>query len=87
MQSNESIKVQHQPEQQRFIIPLGEDLAILEYQLSADQVDFTHTWVPPEHRGGNHARLLVRDGLDWARSEQLNITASCWYVAKFLDSE
>ena len=59
-------------------------MAILDYEFDAEEIDFTRTWVPPEFRGGNHARILVREGLDWARNQGLQISASCWYVAKVL---
>ena len=80
-------EVQHQPDQRRFAIPLGESMAILEYELSAGRVEFTHTWVPPESRGGAHASTLVREGLCWARTNRLEISTSCWYVAKYLKNE
>ena len=84
MEPAESIDVQHIPDERRFVIPMGDTMAILDYELHAGQIDFTRTWVPPEFRGGNHARILVRQGLDWARNQGLEIRASCWYVARFL---
>jgi predicted GNAT family acetyltransferase len=78
-------QVHHEQEQNRFVLPVQNDLAILEYEVDGTNVDFTHTWVPPELRGGGHAQLLVRRGLDWARENNLEISASCWYVKKFLD--
>ena len=35
-------------------------------------------------RGKGLAEQLVEVGLAWANAEQLNVKASCWYVAKFL---
>lgn len=82
--SGERIEVQHLPDQKRFVIPLENSLAILDYERDANRIDFTRTWVPPEFRGGDHARILVREGLNWARDQGLEICASCWYVARFL---
>lgn len=59
--------------------------AVLEYQLVDPQhIDFTRTFVPPALRGKGVAESLVRHGLDWAKIQHLEISASCWYVEKFL---
>lgn len=87
-----SVEVQHDKVQQRFVITLDKGFAVLEYRLfNPDKplaepvaVNFTRTWVPPEFRGKGLAEKLVREGLAWARAENLKIQASCWYVAKFL---
>jgi predicted GNAT family acetyltransferase len=84
--NNDSKEVQHQPRQNRFILPIDDALAVLEYERNNDYVDFVHTWVPPEKRGGQHARILVEEGIAWARCHNLKIVASCWYVAKFLQN-
>ncbi len=77
--------VTHQAESQRFIIELPKDAAILVYKmLTADCVDFTHTYVPFRARGQGHAEALVEAGLLWAKQQGYKIQASCWYVDKFL---
>ena len=77
--------IDHQMDQQRFCITINEDAAILEYkQLDSQTLDFTRTYVPQTHRGQGHAEALVRAGLAWAKEQGYNITASCWYVDKFL---
>ena len=58
--------------------------AHLDYQLSAGAVHFTHTFVPPLLRGKGLAERLVETGLRWAAEEDLRVTTSCWFVAKFL---
>lgn len=83
--------VSHQPEKNRFVIMLGDQEAVLDYRLSRNAtvttdatVNFTHTYVPPDLRGKGLAEALVRTGLKWARQNDYQIQASCWYVAKFL---
>ncbi len=80
--------VQHQPEQQRFILPCDNSQAVLSYRLFSNggnpAIDFTSTYVPPEFRGKGLAERLVRTGLKWAESQGLELHASCWYVAKFI---
>lgn len=76
--------IQHLPQQQRFVLQLDGAEAVLDYQLIGNDIDFTHTFVPAEFRGKGLAEKLVRHGLSWANTQQYQITASCWYVQKFL---
>ncbi|HCU65942.1 MAG TPA: N-acetyltransferase [Rheinheimera sp.] len=82
--------IRHLPEQHCFVLDFAGHQARLDYQLATDasgdavQVNFTHTFVPEAARGQGLAEQLVRAGLSWARAQQLQIVASCWYVAKFL---
>ena len=75
----------HQPEQQRFVALLDGQECVLEYRLLPGHgVDFTRTFVPEALRGQGIAESLVRAGLGWARDQGFVITASCWYVSRFL---
>lgn len=77
-------EVQHQPQQQRFVLHLDGAEAVLDYAITGKVVNFNHTFVPIEFRGKGLAEKLVRHGLAWAKAQQYQITASCWYVQKFL---
>ena len=79
--------VTHQVEEQRFVLTVADTVAVLEYRRDGRTVDFHHTFVPPEARGGGHARRLVEGGINWARAEGLEILASCPYVANYLAAE
>jgi predicted GNAT family acetyltransferase len=75
----------HQPDQQRFILQVNGDEAVLEYRLLPDSgIDFTYTFVPEVLRRQGIAEKLVRTGLAWAREQGYEMQASCWYVARFL---
>jgi predicted GNAT family acetyltransferase len=76
--------IEHQPDKQRFILCKDDHECVLDYVVQGNHVDFTHTYVPFRLRGQGLAELLVEEGLKWAREQQLNIDASCWYVKKFL---
>lgn len=76
--------VVHHPERSCFTINSNGIESILQYQLHDNEVDFTRTYVPSELRGQGLAEKLVRQGLRWAEAQNLNIHASCWYVARFL---
>lgn len=80
----ESVTVQHQPNQQRFVLQLEGHEAVLDYQLNDNNIDFNHTFVPPEFRGKGLAEKLVRAGLSWAKEQKYKIHASCSYVQRFL---
>ncbi|WP_394204209.1 GNAT family N-acetyltransferase [Shewanella waksmanii] len=79
-----SLTIVHQEQQQQFIAGIPENQALLQYELSDQQVNFHHTFVPDSMRGQGVAQQLVERGLEWARSNNYQITASCSYVQKFL---
>lgn len=81
---NIEIAIEHQIDRQRFVISFDGYEAVLEYQVSGKDIDFNRTFVPNELRGKGLAERLVRHGLKWAKSQDLTINASCWYVQKFL---
>ena len=85
--SSDRSGVIHQIEEQRFVLAVADTMAVLEYRRAGRKVDFHHTFVPPEARGGGHARRLVESGISWARAEGLEILASCPYVANHLAAE
>lgn len=79
------ITVTHQPDRQRFVAMLDGQESILEYRLLPDHgINFTHTFVPVPLRGKGIAEKLVRTGIGWAREQAFEMTASCWYVSRFL---
>lgn len=76
--------IQHQPELHRFVLSMDDAEAVLEYELSGQQINFIHTYVPAEFRGKGLAEKLVRNALSWAKSQHYQIHASCSYVQRFL---
>ena len=82
--TDKATQVIHQPELHRFVVVVSDNEATLSYHLTDKTVDFSNTFVPTELRGQGIAEKLVRRGLDWAKTEQLNIEASCSYVQKFI---
>lgn len=80
----QDVVITHEPERQRFISVVDGHESVADYRLSGRKVDFHHTFVPDALRGRGIAEKLVREALAWARSEDLEIQASCWYVRRFL---
>lgn len=79
-------QIVHHLERQCFVLTLaGSDAeAVLEYRQQGLEIDFYRTYLPFSLRGKGLAEPLVAAGLKWARAEQLQLTASCWYVEKLL---
>ena len=78
------MKIEHSVEDSKFIGADGGEKIVLDYVLAGNDVDFTHTFVPVGLRGKGYAEKIVRQGLAWAKQKDLTVTASCWYVTKFL---
>ena len=77
--------IQHDSVRQRFVMLVDGSEALLEYRLlPGNGIDFSHTFVPPALRGRGIAEKLVRRGLSWAREQDYEIQASCWYVQRFI---
>ena len=81
-------EVIHLSDESRFVINLDGAQAVLAYELmdegNGPSCNFNNTYVPPELRGKGLAEKLVRHGLQWAKTADYKIEASCWYVQKFL---
>ena len=76
--------IEHQAAQQRFVLTQDNATALLEYQLDGLTINFYHTFVPSEFRGKGLAEQLVRHAINWARTENYQLTASCSYVQRFI---
>lgn len=74
----------HQQEEGRFVVQQAGQEATLAYSLADNKINFYSTFVPPEFRGQGIAEKLVRTGIAWAKEQGYEMSASCWYAAKFL---
>ncbi len=71
---------------QRFELEIDGKIAFLEYQVQgADELAFTHTFVPPELRGRNLAAILTRHALEDARHLGKKVRPLCSYVRVFIE--
>ena len=62
----------------------GEALGLIDYTDDGSVMALTHTFVPPEHRGGTIASDLVQFALDAARAEGRLVDPVCPYVALWI---
>ncbi|AIZ63532.1 hypothetical protein PK28_07195 [Hymenobacter sp. DG25B] len=77
--------IQHNQEDQEFTALVNGCNAELAYSLPAAQViDFTHTFVDEELRGQKIADCLAQEALQYARANQLRVTASCSFMQAYL---
>jgi predicted GNAT family acetyltransferase len=73
--------VDHDPTAHRFTAKVSSGTAVLSYaQAGPGVLDLYSTYVPSADRGKGVAARLVETAIDYARSENLRIIPSCWYV-------
>jgi len=78
-------EIRHEPDAHRFVADCDGHVAELQYaERDAATLDFHHTFVPPEFRGGGVAGVLTAHALDWARASGKKVRPSCPYVAAYL---
>jgi predicted GNAT family acetyltransferase len=81
------VKINHEPERNRFVIESDQGLAVLEYaRVDAATLDYHHTFVPPPLRGQGIASELADHALQYALDEDLLVIPSCPFVAAYIRS-
>lgn len=78
------IKVINNAGRKRFEVRFGEHTAVSEYMRAGDRIIFTHTEVPKEMEGNGIAGKLAREGLEFAREQNLKVMPLCPYVAGYI---
>jgi predicted GNAT family acetyltransferase len=81
---NTTYAVIHKHQQKRFEIAHDDHTAVLDYILSGETITFTHTGVPAALEGRGIGSALVKEGLAYARTNQLKVIALCWFVEKYM---
>jgi uncharacterized protein len=75
------IELTHDRDRRRFLARAGETESHLIYRpRGPETVEFLTTYVDPGVRGRGVGEKLVREALDWARGEGLNVIPTCWFV-------
>ena len=76
------LDIQHDEQGKRYTVTQdGREVGLLTYRVVGDGLlDFTHTYVPPEHRGRGIAERLVEHALEETMQRGCRFRASCWYV-------
>jgi len=76
--------VVHNTDKNRFELNQDGHTAVLDYMLAGSTITFTHTGVPPAIEGRGLGSKLVKAGLEYARSQELKVRTTCWFVGKYL---
>lgn len=76
------LDIRHDEQARRYtVLHDGQEVGLLTYRVAGDDLlDFTHTYVPPEHRGRGIAEKLVEHALEETLQRGWRFRASCWYV-------
>lgn len=76
------LDIHHDEQAKRYTVTSGgQEVGLLTYRVLGEHlVDFTHTYVPPEHRGRGIAEKLVEHALEETLRRGYRFHASCWYV-------
>jgi predicted GNAT family acetyltransferase len=72
------------PARHRFEAVVGDQVAILDYRRSGDDLVLVHTEVPPALRGRGLGEALARFALEFARTHGLAVVPRCPFVADYL---
>jgi uncharacterized protein len=81
-----SSEIVHDPTRRRFEHTRDGMVSYLVYHpLGETTVDFASTYTPPPLRGRGIAARLVRQALQWAEAEGLEVVSSCWFVTEFVE--
>jgi len=79
------LEVADNPDKARFeILADGELAGFAQYDLSGDEIAFTHTQTDDRFRGQGIAGLLVQSSLDAARERHLAVLPYCPFVRNWI---
>ncbi|MEW6094499.1 MAG: GNAT family N-acetyltransferase [Chloroflexota bacterium] len=84
MTTPESLIVKHNPQAGRFELEKDGHLAVLEYELAAGKIIYTHTGVPAALEGQGIGSSLAHAGLEYARAQGLKAVPLCSFVAAYI---
>nr|WP_296779976.1 GNAT family N-acetyltransferase [Rhodococcus sp. (in: high G+C Gram-positive bacteria)] len=80
-------RVEHQPEQHRFVLYLGLTIAAVSEYFDVDsERNFYHTVTLPQYRGRGFAAVLTERALDDTREQGMTVMPSCWFVSEFIET-
>jgi len=77
--------VVHNEDANQFELQLPGGLGVLRYLRTPDGLDLLHTMVPPQDEGAGHGSALVRAAIDYARTSNERIVATCPFVKAYLE--
>lgn len=79
------LEIRHDVARQRFVTKVGGKEAYLRYARAGRSLNFTTTFVPPEHRNRGIAESIVKHALDHARDRGFVVLPRCSFVKWVVD--
>ena len=76
--------VTNNKEQLQFEVHEDGETAVLQYRFHEGLIWLMHTEVPKKLEGRGIASLLAKYGLEWAKSNNMNVKVLCPFVAIYL---
>jgi predicted GNAT family acetyltransferase len=80
----DSLEVKNNPEEKRFEIKLGHQIAFVEYLLAGTNIVFTHTEVPAAFEGQGIGNKLAKFVLDYAIEHGYKIQPLCPFINAYV---
>jgi len=80
----EEITVIRNADENRFEVTLGEEIALIDYNIAGKNIIYTHTEVPVGHEGKGIAKKMAYEAMEYARREGLKVQALCPFVKKYV---
>ncbi len=81
----DELVITHNPEERRFEAAVGNERALVEYDLRDGVYAITHTYTPAAFRGYGVAAKLTRFALDTIRAEGGRVQPLCWYAKGYIE--
>src|ERR1044072_8921967 len=82
--NNDEVSVRCNQDENRYEINIGDEVAILLYRKHGDTITLIHTEVPPSMGGKGIGNKLAQFALEDARAQNLQVVASCPFVAAYV---
>lgn len=81
-----AMSIEHRPKESRFVaLQEGSEAELTYRTLDENTLEYDHTYVPPELRGGGLGGRLVREALEYAKKNGFSVKPTCPFVADFID--
>ena len=69
---------------QRFEVPLDDEVAYIDYRWYDGRLMLLYVYVPVPYRGKGISNVLIRHALEYAKSKGVKINIYCPYIAKYV---
>jgi len=79
------VEVRHDKENECFVAELDGFEALLDYSIDGNEINFYHTFSPPQLRGKGLAKKIVEYAFNYARENNLKVIPGCSYVQAFVE--